>query len=97
MTPTAKGIYDVLVNYGPIVYCGNWRGNKRDNGHVILITGIDTEGPRGQGPQLTFNDPLEAGPATRPLYWAFETLAQKHADQPLVVYDAYRSRRSQAA
>jgi hypothetical protein len=80
MTPTPLGIYEALRRYGPILYTGTW-GNTFD-GHVVVITGIDTENAL-----LSVDDPLEAGaPVAKDMNTYFGQLSQTLWENPLFVY-----------
>jgi hypothetical protein len=80
MSPTEDGILNILQAHGPIVYSGTW-GNTFD-GHVVVITGIDTSGPT-----IDVYDPLqENAPLALDMNATFARLTQSLWENPLFVY-----------
>jgi hypothetical protein len=80
MTPTALGIYNILGQYGAIIYSGTW-GNSFD-GHVVIIVGVDTDAGL-----LYIDDPLDvSAPAVKNINTYMSQLAQTLTDNPLFVY-----------
>jgi hypothetical protein len=81
-TPNESGVLLTLRQYGPIMYSGTW-GYTFD-GHVVVITGIDTSGPT-----VFVDDPLEtSAPAARPMNDFFGKLTQSLWENPLFVYQS---------
>lgn len=80
LTPNEFGILAALQKHGPIMYSGTWGATF--DGHVVVITGVDTAGPT-----VYVHDPLEArAPVAKPMYGYMERLAQTLWENPLFVY-----------
>jgi hypothetical protein len=80
LTPNDNGLLSTLQQYGPIMYSGTW-GLTYD-GHVIIITGIDTDAWT-----VFVDDPLEgSAPVAHQSADYFSRLTQSLWDNPLFVY-----------
>jgi hypothetical protein len=90
ISPTDVGFYQLLHNYGPVMYSGTWEDSF--DGHIVLITGVNTDGdpPDIEGTAaLWVDDPLDNRPPfprSQPYDGYVQTLQQRLSDQPLFVY-----------
>jgi hypothetical protein len=81
-TPNDSGVLVTLRQYGPIMYSGTWGASF--DGHVVVLTGIDTIGPT-----VFVDDPLEVlAPVAKPMNVFFGKLTQSLWENPLFVYQS---------